>query len=118
MKTTRALLALAAIAVTALVAIAGSPILAAITLFIAGHAISEWRPTNRFCVTLTAPEMLMDVIRAFRSRIPAAMLLGNEWRSTPLKYNGHIPLTSPAFRPPNQWPAHMLPRPVTSLATC
>jgi len=89
MKTIRGVLALAIVAVTVFLVAAGNPILAAAVLFIAGHAVAPWSATGaRLCVTLTATEMLLDVIRAFRTRIPAAMLLGNEWRSTPLKYNG------------------------------
>lgn len=86
MKTIRGVLALAVLAVTATLAAIGNPLSAFAFLFIAGNTLA--RQTGCLCLTLTATEMLLDVIRAFRTRIPAAMLLGNEWRSTPLKYNG------------------------------
>ena len=82
----RGVLALSILAVTGLVASVANPLSAFAFLFVAGNLLA--RQSGSLCVTLTATEMLLDVIRAFRTRIPAAMLLGNEWRSTPLKYNG------------------------------
>jgi len=87
MKTIRGVLALAVLAVTATLAGIGNPLSAFAFLFIAGNALA--RQTNCLCVTLipTPAEMLLDVIRAFKTRIPAAMLLGSDWRQQGLKYN-------------------------------
>lgn len=88
MKSARAILALSILAVVAVVAV-HAPILAAITLFIAGHAVAPWSATgSRLCVTLTPTEMLRDVIRAFKQRIPAAEFFGSDWRQTGLKKDG------------------------------
>jgi hypothetical protein len=96
MKTTRAILALAILAVVAFAAINGQQALAVFTLFLAGHAIASWNAVGpRLCVTLTSTEILRDVIKSFKKTFPALNRMGNEFRATSLKldqqYIAHIP---------------------------
>jgi hypothetical protein len=89
----RSILAIAILAVTALLAISGQVLFAAVFLFVAGNALAA--PTARLCATLTSTEILVDVIRAFKKNFPAINKMGYEFRPTSLKldqqYIAHIP---------------------------
>lgn len=94
MKHTSPLLLAALLITVAVVGFAAGPI-AAFALFAIGSIAITLRPASaRVCVTLTAEEILMDVIRAFAVRLPAMGGLGLEFRPTSLKlnkqYTGHI----------------------------
>lgn len=43
--------------------------------------------SRKLCVTLTTPQLLMDVVGAFKKRFPALKFMGTEFRGAPLKLN-------------------------------
>lgn len=77
----RSILAAVILAVTVLLVAVPEhgPVAAAVFLFVAGNLYAP--QTGRLCVTLTATEILVDVIKAFAKRVPAARLFGHEFRS-------------------------------------
>lgn len=88
MKTIRPILALAILAAAGALLVSGHAPLAIAFLFLAGTAYATPRAEG-WCQTptLTATEMLIDVIKAFAVRIPAARRLGNQFSTTGLKLN-------------------------------
>ena len=95
MKNIRLLLALAILAVTASLAMAGQVLPAAVFFFVAGNLLAQPSAQGHLCVTLTSTEILADVIRAFKKRVPGINRMGTEFRAAQLKLNqtyiAHIP---------------------------
>ena len=81
------------LAIVAILACAGHWLSAGVTLFLAGNLLAP--PSMRLCVTLTADEILLDVIDAFAKSVPAINRMGISFSPKQFKLNqeyiAHIP---------------------------
>lgn len=96
MKHTSPLLLLACVAACALLAVTHGP-LAGLIAFAALSPMCVLRPIPGRCnaPTMTASEILMDVIDAFVKKLPMLPYIGADWRKSTLKlnqtYTAHVP---------------------------
>lgn len=92
----RLLTAVALVLATVIIATTRSAYAAWLVLFLGAAALGSTQPLSaRLCVTLTATEILGDVIKAFAKNFPAINRMGLDFRPTGLKLNqqyiAHIP---------------------------
>lgn len=85
----RTVLAFSLVGATVLVGVmTRSWLLAAVLFFVAGAAYANpAQAMGRLCITLTAQEILLDVIRAFAIRVPGLKASGMDLRTSGIKLN-------------------------------